>query len=93
MNRSRQIKHISFSAFILEVSQLLQHRYALTLDDATDEGLLRSSYEEGESSFELVDYVGRKFDLVRVDSICAMKGWRRLMMVWARGARADFYEK
>jgi len=61
---------VSLETFTHAVSQLLERRYALTLNDGMTEELLLAAYENGETPDELVEFVENKYGLTRVDLHC-----------------------
>ena len=50
-----------------EVAMLAQALFGLTLDDLVDDAQLHNSWHGDETPLELVERLGTKYDLVRID--------------------------
>ena len=64
------MKQRSFGCFSEEVNCLLVKRYGVTIEDAVNTEMLVAAHARGETVEELVEYVGNKHELTRIDLNC-----------------------
>ncbi len=68
LNISHKSAEQRWQAYCDEVASLAQRLFGLSLNDLADERQLRDGLQSNESPWELVERLGEKYDLVRIDS-------------------------
>lgn len=67
-NISHKSSEQRWQAYCDEVASLAQRLFGLSLNDLADERQLRDGLQSNESPRELVERLGEKYNLVRIDS-------------------------
>jgi len=57
---------MEFNTWKQEVIEELQERFALAEEECADDEVLHTCYDCGESPYEVVDWIGQKYDLDEV---------------------------
>lgn len=66
MNRKRPSTQ-PWQIYCQDVAKLALKNFGLTLEDLADERQLRAGFEDGEAPHELIERLGVKYDLVRLN--------------------------